>query len=109
MSWPPKPAPGLSARAKRVWGRIVESWAPDCTGEHHFCLLTEALRSLDRADRARRTLDRHGITYPDRFGQPKERPEVSVEHKHRNLFRLLIRDLELDFDPDGDGFEDGDG
>ena len=40
------------------------------------------------------------------FGQPKERPEVSVEPKHRNLFRLLIRDLELDFDPD-DGFEAG--
>lgn len=102
-AWPPKTPSGLSERAKGIWTRIVGNWDSECTGEHHFCLLEEALRSLDRADRARRYLNRHGVTFLDRFDQPKERAEVSVEHRHRNLFRLFIRDLELDFDPEDDG------
>ncbi len=99
----PKPARGLSPRARGIWSRIVDSWDIEAAGEHHFALLTEALRSLDRAEEARKYLDSHGLTFEDRFGQPKERPQVAIEHRHRNLFRLLIRDLELDFDPEDDG------
>ena len=96
---------GLSRRAQGIWRRVVETWDPEGAGEHHFTLFEEALRSLDRADQARKYLDEHGLHFLDRFEQPKERPEASIEHRHRNLFRLYIRDLELDadIDPDDDG------
>ena len=58
-------------------------------------VLTAAARLWDRAASARAVLAEHGLVYVDRFGQPKERPEVAVERQSLNAFRLALRELEL--------------
>ena len=54
---------------------------------HHTRLLTLAAEALDQAQTAREVLDKDGQTFVDRFGQPKERPEVGILQKRANLVR----------------------
>ena len=64
--------------------------------DHHFKLLTLAAEAWDRATQAREAISKHGITYNDRFGAPRKRPEVSVEENARTAFSRLVRELDLD-------------
>jgi hypothetical protein len=45
---------------------------------------------------AREAIATHGITYQDRFGAPRVRPEVAIERDARLAFARLIRALRLD-------------
>lgn len=63
---------------------------------HHHRLLILAAQAYDRAEEAREILARDGLTYLDRFGAPKARPEVSVERDSRIAFARLLRELDLD-------------
>jgi phage terminase small subunit len=65
---------------------------------HHFRLLTLLGETWDRGQQARRALRRHGITFVDRFGQPRARPEVAVERDCKVVFARLLRELALDVD-----------
>lgn len=69
---------------------------------HHIRLLTLAAESWDRCCEAREAIERHGITYVDRFDQPKVRPEVKVERDSRIAFARPLRELALDVDPPSD-------
>jgi hypothetical protein len=42
--------------------------------EHHARLLTPAGEAWDRAAAAREAIEKHGITYTDRFGAPRSSP-----------------------------------
>jgi hypothetical protein len=64
--------------------------------QHHERLLLLACEAYDRAAEAREALDEHGLTYLDRFGAPRTRPEVAVERDSRIGFARLLRDLDLD-------------
>jgi len=64
--------------------------------EHHFKILLSAAESWDRICAAREIVDAQGLTYTDRFGQPKARPEVAIERDSRIGFARLIRELALD-------------
>jgi phage terminase small subunit len=66
---------------------------------HHVRLLTLAAESWDRCQEARLALEEHGITYEDRFGQPRARPEVAIERDSRVAFARLLRELNLDLAP----------
>jgi phage terminase small subunit len=68
--------------------------------EHHLRLLTLAGEAWDRAFTAREAIGKHGITYTDRFGAPRVRPEVAVERDARLAFARLVRELRLDVEPD---------
>lgn len=63
---------------------------------HHVRLLTLAAEAWDRGQAAREVIDRDGLTYVDRFGSPKARPEVGIERDSRIGFARLIRELALD-------------
>ncbi len=63
---------------------------------HHIRLLTLAAESWDRCEQSREILADEGLTFEDRFGQPKSRPEVAVERDSRLAFARLIRELALD-------------
>jgi phage terminase small subunit len=95
---PKKPrAPDHLRPATAKWWRAVQD---DYELEpHHIRLLTLAAESWDRTAQAREVLDRDGITYLDRFGAPRSRPEVAVERDSRLAFARLLRELDLDVEP----------
>lgn len=67
--------------------------------EHHLKLLTLAAESWDRCQQARQAIAEHGLTYDDRFGAPRLRPEVAVERDAKVAFARLLRELCLDLEP----------
>jgi hypothetical protein len=65
---------------------------------HLFKLLTLAGESWDRGWLPREALAKHGLTYTDRFGSPRGRPEIAVERDSRTAFARLCREVDLDED-----------
>ena len=59
-------------------------------------MLTLAAEAWDRGQQAREIVDRDGLTFTDRFGQPKARPEIAIERDSRIGFARLLRELALD-------------
>ena len=45
---------------------------------------------------AREALQANGMTYADRFGAPRLRPEIGVERDSLNSFRAMVHELGLD-------------
>lgn len=68
---------------------------------HHIKLLTLAAQAWDRAEQARQILDTEGLTYLDRYDNPKTRPEIAVERDSRIAFARLLRELSLDVEEPG--------
>ncbi len=91
-----KPPTYLRAATRRWWAGVVEEFDLE---PHHLRLLTLAAEAWDRCQQAREALSEHGITYLDRFGQPRSRPEVAVERDSRIAFARLLRELDLDVEP----------
>jgi phage terminase small subunit len=69
---------------------------------HHIRLLTLAGESWDRGVDAREAVAKHGMTYLDRFKQPRARPEIAIERDCRIAFARLVRELALDIEEPGD-------
>ena len=90
-----RPPLHLKTTTKKWWKRVAEAYELE---EHHRHLLTLAGEALDRCNEARSILDREGLTFDDRFGQPKSRPEVVIERDSRLAFARLLRELCLDDD-----------
>ena len=63
--------------------------------EHDVKLLTLACECWDRGVQARQALQLNGLTFNDRLGQPKPRPEIAVERDSRMGFARLLRELSL--------------
>ncbi|MGX9574077.1 P27 family phage terminase small subunit [Mesorhizobium sp. f-mel] len=87
-------APAHLRPATRKWWRsVTEEYALE---PHHLRLLTRASEAWDRGEEAREKIAEHGLTYTDRFGAPRSRPEVAVERDSRIGFARLLRELALD-------------
>lgn len=102
MIRPPKPpqAPShLRPSTQAWWTSVLSDFELEA---HHIRLLTLAAESWDRCEQSREILDRDGLTYVDRFGSPKARPEVAIERDSRIAFARLIRELALDVEAPGD-------
>lgn len=96
-----KPPSHLRKPTAAWWSEVVASFDAE---SQHVRLLTLACEAWDRADQARKALAKHGITYRDRFGAPRARPEVAIERDSRLAFARLLKDLGLDDDaPKRDG------
>lgn len=80
----------------RWWAEVVGNYHLE---PHHIRLLTLAAESWDRACQAREALRKHGITYTDRLGEPRARPEVAIEKDSRIAFARILRELDLDGEP----------
>jgi hypothetical protein len=62
-------------------------------------VLTAAAEAWDRMAQARQALEEAGsLTYDDRFGAPRARPEVAMERDARIGFARLVRELALEDD-----------
>ena len=88
-----RPPSYLRAETRRWWSSIYNSFELE---SHHVKLLTAAAQALDRAEQAREAIRKRGMTYQDRFGQPRARPEVAIERDSRLAFARLVRELGLD-------------
>lgn len=89
----PTPPRHLKAATRRWWSVVMADYALE---DHHVRLLTLAAESWDRSQQAREALDRDGLTYTDRFGAPRARPEIAVERDSRIAFARILRELALD-------------
>ena len=96
----PRAPAHLESATAAWWLEVVTTWDLDA---HHVRLLTLAAEAFDRSVQARKVVARKGLTFRDRFGQPKARPEVAMERDARLSFARLLRELDLDVDgPDAD-------
>src|SRR4051812_3201344 len=80
------------------------AWFASIVGEyeldsHHLRLLTKACEAWDRSEQAREAIAQLGMTYEDRFGAPRARPEIAIERDSRLAFARLVRELGLDVAP----------
>jgi hypothetical protein len=89
----PKPPRHLRLATRRWWATVVADFELE---PHHLMLLTKAAEAFDRAEQAREILAKEGLTYEDRFDQPRARPEVGIERDSRLGFARLLRELALD-------------
>ncbi len=87
-----KPPEHLSKQAHEFW-----QWASDeyQLNRDELHLLLMACEAMDRCIQARKRLAKQGLTYNDRFGQPKSRPEVAIERDSRLAFARLVKQLGL--------------
>ena len=90
-----KPPRHLKTPIKRWWKSVVDGYALE---PHHVRLLTLAAEAWDRCQKIREALQEHGLTYMDRFNQPRSRPEVAIERDSRIAFARLVRELALDIE-----------
>ena len=91
----PTPPKHLTASTCRWWASVASEFILD---PHHLRILTLAGEAWDRCEQARKAIRKHGITYLDRFDQPKARPEVAIERDSRTAFARMVRELALDVD-----------
>lgn len=99
MKKPPKitPPEHLRPETRKWFSSVVDEYVLE---PHHLRLLTMAAESWDRSREAREALTAAGtLTFEDRHGAPRPRPEVKIEQDSRILFSRLIRELGLDATP----------
>jgi phage terminase small subunit len=89
----------LRPETRAWWRDVVEAYELE---GHHLKLLTLAAESWDRSRQAREALKRNGLTFRDRFGAPRARPEIAVERDAKIAFARLVRELRLDLEEPGE-------
>ncbi len=95
----PTPPKHLRAATRRWWSSVVADYDLD---ESLLKLLTLAAESWDRGCEAREGLEKNGLVFADRFGQPHARPEVAIERDSAIRFARLMRELALDVNDPAD-------
>ena len=85
----------LKAATRRWFDSVIHEYELE---GHHVRLLTLACEAWDRCQEAREAVKKHGLTFENRYGEVKPRPEVAVEKENRIAFARLIRELNLDSD-----------
>ena len=89
-------APRHLKSATRKWVRqVADAYVLE---QHHIRLLILAAEAWDRGVQAREALAKSGLTFTDRYGSPRTRPEVAIERDSRLAFARLVRELALDIE-----------
>lgn len=93
-----KPPAGLSRAALAWWKALNE--------EYEFPLearlvLEAAMHSFDRWMQARAILDKEGLTFRDKFKQPRQHPAVLIERDSKAAMVRALKSLGLDILPPG--------
>ena len=93
----PKAPSGLSKPAAIWWGKLIDEYSiNDASG---LLLLEQALRSLDRAEEARRLIDKEGSMVLDRFQQQRAHPAIQTERDSRAAVVRTLAALGIDGGP----------
>ena len=90
-----KPAPPshLSKKMKSFWIAVFDR--KNTLQPHETIIFLRACEAFDRGEQARRILKREGLTYLDRFQQPRSRPEVAIERDSRAQVAKLLNQINL--------------
>ena len=89
----PTPPKHLTAEARALWTKLRADFTIDDSAG--LALLQAACESHDRAQQARRLLDKEGIVSVDRFDQRKPHPAVAIERDARTQMMAALRALRL--------------
>ena len=91
---PIDPPAHLTGDALAFWQTVQQDYSiHDPAGLRLLRLEGEALAT---AEMARLAIARDGMTYVDRFGAPRPRPESRIQVAAMTVFRSLCRELRLD-------------
>jgi len=93
MSDIPRPPAHLKPATRAWFTKVATAYELEA---HHIDLLVLAAEARDRAELARQSLERHGLTFVDDKGRPKSRPEVQIVSAAAITYARLIRELRLD-------------
>ena len=96
MSKPTAPK-GLAVPTATWWREVRDEYGLDDPAGLY--LLETAARAWDRANEARKAIDKDGLRVKDRFGQWKAHPLCTVERDALATFRASLKDLNLDLEP----------
>jgi hypothetical protein len=83
----------LSGEAKKLYQEVHKDF--DLL-PHQDKLLIAACFCWARICKYRKMIEDNGEIFTDRYGQPRERPEVVAERQTMSLFMRLCRELALD-------------
>jgi len=89
----PRPPAGLSPVARRWWSRLQQGYGIDDGGG--LAVLAEGAWSIHRAEAAKLTVEREGMTTTDRWGQVKPHPCVVIERDARAAALRALKQLGL--------------
>lgn len=92
-----KTAPSHLADESQAWYAKV-STTFDLTPSQ-LLLLQSAAENWDRSQAARKVLAESGMSFQDRHGNWKARPEVQIARDCQGLFLRIMRSLGLDSSP----------
>jgi len=94
----PEPPTGVSLQAAglRLWHSVVSQFDLD---SHDLQMLGAACEAFDIAARHKRKLDREGLTFKDKAGNPRPHPSCSEYRASLDSYRKLIRELALGVEP----------
>jgi P27 family predicted phage terminase small subunit len=91
----------LSPEAARWKARLLRNYA--LQDEAGVLILETALQAFDRMRQAQDQIARDGVTYRDRFDQPRAHPLLTTERDSRAAFLAGLKQLNLDLEPLRDG------
>lgn len=87
----------LSTEGKRIFKALTDEYEiSDVAG---LRILRVAIEAFDRAQAARKVVERDGMVQRDRHGQLKAHPAVAIERDARSGFLAGLRALNLDIEP----------
>jgi P27 family predicted phage terminase small subunit len=87
------PPAHLSTDGRRMWRELIADYELDDAGA--LALLQAACEAHDRAQQARRRIDRDGVLLVDRFNQKKPHPAVAIERDARGQMIAALKALRL--------------
>jgi P27 family predicted phage terminase small subunit len=87
----------LSREAKNLWRGIQEEYSIEDAGG--LAILQAGLEAFDTMRRCQKIIGREGMQLPDRFGQMKAHPLLTVERDSRAQMLGALKQLNLDLEP----------
>lgn len=87
----------LSTEARTIWKEILSEY--DIQDSAGLRILRVSLESFDRAQVARKQIDKEGMTVTDKFNQVKPHPLLPIERDSRAAFLSGLKCLNLDLEP----------
>ncbi|GEN22175.1 hypothetical protein HCU01_01240 [Halomonas cupida] len=92
-----KPPSKLSTEARRLYTALATDY--DITDEAGLALLRSVAESRTLIDECQKVISAEGITYLDRYGQPKPHPLLAVSRDARGQMMSALKALNLDLEP----------